>query len=63
MIVGSLNEDLHKEKRVAITPEVVKKYKSLGLEIYLAKDYATHLGISDKDYENQGASSTGLTWR
>lgn len=56
MIVGSLNEDLHKEKRVAITPEVVKKYKSLGLEIYLAKDYATHLGISDQEYKSEGAN-------
>ena len=56
MIVGSLNEDLNKEKRVAITPEVVKKYKSLGLEIYLAKDYATHLGISDQEYKSEGAN-------
>ncbi len=56
MIVGSLNEDLNKEKRVAITPEVVKKYKSLGLEIYLAKDYAIHLGISDQEYKSEGAN-------
>ena len=43
------------EKRVAVTPDIVKKYKSLGLNVYLNKNYASHLGISDSDYENQGA--------
>ena len=56
MIVGSISENVSLEKRVAITPEIIKKYKSLGLEVYLNKDYATHLGISDKTYESEGAS-------
>ena len=54
MIVGSISENSKIEKRVAITPEVVKKYKSIGLNVYLSKGYASHLGISDKDYENEG---------
>tara|TARA_B100000886_G_scaffold339933_1_gene307016 strand:- start:1769 stop:2857 length:1089 start_codon:yes stop_codon:yes gene_type:complete len=55
MIVGSISENLNLEKRVAITPEIIKKYKSLGLEINLIKNYATHLGIQDKEYEINGA--------
>ena len=56
MIIGSVSENIKSEKRVAITPEVVKKYKSLGLEVNLSKDYALHLGISDSLYEAEGAS-------
>ena len=56
MIVGSISENSKIEKRVAITPEVVKKYKSIGLKVCLSKGYASHLGISDKDYENEGVS-------
>ena len=55
MIIGSITENKKIEKRVAITPEIVKKYKSLGLEIYLCKDYATHLGYNDEQYKSEGA--------
>ncbi len=56
MIVGSLSENRDLEKRVAITPEIIKKYKSLDLQVNLPKDYGLHLGISDKEYEIEGAS-------
>ena len=57
MIIGSICENSKTErKRVAITPDIIKKYKSIGLNVHLRNDYASHLGISDKDYENQGAS-------
>ena len=56
MIIGSISENINIEKRVAITPEIVKKYKSLGLGINLIKNYAKHLGISDKEYETEGAN-------
>ncbi len=55
MIIGSISENISVEKRVAITPEIIKKYKSLGLSVNLTKDYAVHLGISDKEYEIEGA--------
>ncbi|MDC3020482.1 NAD(P) transhydrogenase subunit alpha [Candidatus Pelagibacter sp.] len=55
MIIGSISENLKSERRVAITPDVVKKYKSLGLEVHLSKDYALHLGIDDNMYEIEGA--------
>ena len=56
MIIGSISENLDIEQRVAITPDIIKKYKSLGLEVHLTKNYAAHLGISDKEYEAQGAN-------
>ena len=56
MIIGSIPEDINIDKRVAVTPEILKKYKSLGLEVYLTKNYATHLGILDKEYEEEGAT-------
>ena len=55
MIIGSISENKKFEKRVAITPDIIKKYKSLGLEICLCKNYAIHLGISDNEYKSQGA--------
>ena len=55
MIIGSISENKNLEKRVAITPEVIKKYNSLGLEVQLIKGYASHLGISDEQYVSEGA--------
>ena len=56
MILASLSENKSIEKRVAITPDVVKKYISLGFKVQLIKNYADHLGIKDKDYEQEGAN-------
>ena len=51
MKIGSIVENLDLEKRVAITPEIAKKFVSNGFEVSLQKDYAKHLGFDDKDYE------------
>tara|TARA_Y100000768_G_scaffold373481_1_gene342161 strand:+ start:1186 stop:2274 length:1089 start_codon:yes stop_codon:yes gene_type:complete len=56
MIIGSISENKNFEKRVAVTPDVIKKYKSLGLEVHLTKNYADHIGITDKEYEIEGAT-------
>ncbi len=56
MIVGSVSEDMNIEKRVAITPEIIKKYKSIGLDVNLCKNYASHLGIKDDEYISEGAN-------
>ena len=56
MIVCSISDDKNLKKRVAITPDIIKKYKSLGLNINLVENYAVHLGISDKEYEVEGAN-------
>ena len=55
MKIGSISEDLNFEKRIAITPELVKKYNSLGLEVFLNENYASHLGINDDQFKNVGA--------
>ena len=55
MKIGSILENQSIEKRIAITPEVVKKYISLGFELCLIKNYGIHLGINDEDYLKVGA--------
>tara|TARA_B100001057_G_scaffold449642_1_gene491048 strand:- start:1584 stop:2672 length:1089 start_codon:yes stop_codon:yes gene_type:complete len=55
MIVGSLLENQKIEKRIAITPEVVKKYIALGIEVNLKENYGSHLGIKDQEYLDLGA--------
>ena len=54
MIVGSIKEDISLEKRVSITPETAKNIIALGLSVNLEKNYAVHLGIKDKQYEEIG---------
>ena len=55
MKLGSIKENLEIEQRIAVTPEIIKKYKSLDLSVVLPKGYGEHLGISDKEFINQGA--------
>tara|TARA_Y200000002_G_scaffold374123_1_gene374329 strand:+ start:1072 stop:2160 length:1089 start_codon:yes stop_codon:yes gene_type:complete len=55
MIVGSISENKSQETRVALTPDIIKKYISLGLEVNLTKNYAIHIGISDELYKAEGA--------
>ena len=55
MRIGSILENQSIEKRIAITPDVVKKYISLGFELCLIKNYGIHLGINDEDYLKVGA--------
>ena len=54
MIIGSIKENISLEKRISITPESAKNIIGLGIEIYLEKDYAKHLGIEDKLFEELG---------
>ena len=54
MKVGSVTENKNLEKRIAITPEIVKKYTSLGFGVSISKNYGTHLGIDDKEYSDLG---------
>ncbi|MDR2067847.1 MAG: Re/Si-specific NAD(P)(+) transhydrogenase subunit alpha [Holosporaceae bacterium] len=44
-----------KEKRVAITPETVKKYMGIGLEVALPQNYGVTSLFSDADYVAAGA--------
>ena len=55
MNIGTVSENKNLEKRVAITPDTVKKYNDLGFKVIVEKDYASHLGISDEQYKSCGA--------
>ena len=57
-VIGSVKEDLNIEKRISIVPEVAKKFIQLGFSINLEKNYAEHLAINDKYYQNNGANIT-----
>ena len=54
MKIGSTLENQKIEKRIAITPEIAKKYISLGFDVQLSKNYGTHLGITDDEYKKIG---------
>jgi len=54
MKIASILENQKIEKRVAITPEIAKKYISLGLEVSLAENYGSLLGIKDEEYKELG---------
>tara|TARA_B100000963_G_scaffold360607_1_gene392126 strand:- start:1252 stop:2340 length:1089 start_codon:yes stop_codon:yes gene_type:complete len=54
MKISSFKEDKNIEKRIAITPEIAKKYISNGFEIILSESYGNHLGYKDEEYKNLG---------
>jgi NAD(P) transhydrogenase subunit alpha len=56
MRIASILENQNIEKRIAITPEIAKKYISLGIEVFLCENYGKHLGIRDDEYKEFGVS-------
>ena len=54
MKIGSTLENQKIEKRIAITPEIAKKYISIGFDVQLSKNYGSHLGITDDEYKKIG---------
>ena len=56
MKIASILENQKIEKRIAITPEIAKKYISLGFEVSLHENYGNHLGIKDEEYKELGVS-------
>ncbi len=54
MKIGSILENQKIEKRISITPEIVKKYTSLGFEVFLSENYGHHIGINDDEYKKLG---------
>ena len=56
MKIVSVLENQKVEKRIAITPEIAKKYISLGLEVILPENYGSHIGIKDEVYNELGVS-------
>ena len=54
MIIGSIKEKIESEKRISITPDTAKNIINLGLKIYIETNYASHIGIEDREFENVG---------
>ena len=55
MIISILKEIIPNETRVAITPQIVKKYIDLGFKIQIETKAGELSGFSDKDYKIAGA--------
>ena len=49
MKIGSVIENHNHEKRIAITPEIVKKYVSLGFEVYLSEKMGDFILLRKKN--------------
>jgi NAD(P) transhydrogenase subunit alpha len=56
MNIASILENQKVEKRIAITPEIAKKYISIGIDVLLSENYGSHLGIKDEEYKELGVS-------
>jgi H+-translocating NAD(P) transhydrogenase subunit alpha len=54
MRIASTLENIKIEKRIAITPEIAKKYITLGFDVSLSENYGNHLGIKDEQYKQLG---------
>ena len=54
MRIVSISEDKNLERRVAITPDIAKKYLSAGFEITISENYGDHLGFRDDEYKDIG---------
>ena len=54
MRIVSVSENQKIEKRIAITPDIAKKYVALGLEVTIVEKYGEHLGFKDNDYKELG---------
>ncbi len=54
MKIVSISENIEFEKRIAVTPEIAKKYIGLGFEVLLSENYGNHLGIKKEEYSSLG---------
>jgi H+-translocating NAD(P) transhydrogenase subunit alpha len=54
MRIVSVSENKKIEKRIAITPEIAKKYITIGFEVSLPENYGEHLGFKDDKYKELG---------
>ena len=54
MRIVSVLENQKIERRIAITPDIAKKYIALGFKVILSEKYGEHLGFKDDDYKELG---------
>ncbi len=58
MRICVLSETDQVETRVAVTPDTVKKYKSLGADVFIQSGAGATSGIPDAEFEAAGATIT-----
>ena len=56
MQIGIIKERRLDEKRVAATPDTVKKFIAMGLKVNIEKGAGITAAITDQEYEEAGAS-------
>ena len=56
MQIGIIKERRLDERRVAATPDTVKKFIAMGLKVNIEKGAGITAAITDQEYENAGAS-------
>ncbi len=56
MNLVSISENKNIEKRIALTPEIAKKYINLGFKLFLPNNYGIHLGFNNEDYKDIGVN-------
>ena len=54
MRIVSILENQLVEKRIAITPDIAKKYITFGFEVSLSENYGEHIGFKDSEYKALG---------
>jgi NAD(P) transhydrogenase subunit alpha len=54
MKIVSVSEDKKIERRIAITPDIAKKYVDLGFKVSIVENYGEHLGFKDNEYKELG---------
>ena len=54
MRIVSVSENHKLEKRIAITPDIAKKYIAHGFQISISEKYGEHLGFKDSEYNKLG---------
>jgi len=58
MRIVSISENQQVEKRIAITPEIAKKYIELGFEVLISHNYGNHLGIKNEEFLKLGVKTS-----
>ena len=56
MQIGIIKERRLDEKRVAATPDTVKKFIAMGLKVNIEKGAGITAAITDREYEEAGAN-------
>ncbi|MEQ1704708.1 MAG: Re/Si-specific NAD(P)(+) transhydrogenase subunit alpha [Rickettsiales bacterium] len=59
MKIAILREQIEGERRVAATPDTVKKYIALGASVSIESNAGSGISVSDSDYEAAGAAISG----